>query len=139
MAAYHRRLTGEDEAAKLEAARAWSTWEGRTITLLPDPALAERFGDGHFALAFARIENHYFVNRGFVEEGQLLRDAHRLANIPGVIVQGRYDAATPARTAWDLSKAWPNATLEIVPDAGHAYDEPGILKALIAATDRFAA
>lgn len=139
MAAYHRRLTGDDEAAKLEAARAWSTWEGRTITLLPDPALAERFGDGHFALAFARIENHYFVNRGFVEEGQLLRDAHRLANIPGVIVQGRYDAATPARTAWDLSKAWPNATLEIVPDAGHAYDEPGILKALIAATDRFAA
>ena len=79
------------------------------------------------------------MNRGFVEEGQLLRDAHRLANIPGVIVQGRYDAATPARTAWDLSKAWPNATLEIVPDAGHAYDEPGILKALIAATDRFAA
>ena len=79
------------------------------------------------------------MNRGFVEEGQLLRDAHRLANIPGVIVQGSYDAETPARTAWDLSKAWPNATLEIVPDTGHAYDEPGILKALIAATDRFAA
>jgi proline iminopeptidase len=79
------------------------------------------------------------VNRGFVDEGQLLRDAHRLAGIPGVIVQGRYDIATPARTAWDLAKAWPDATFEIVPDAGHAYNEPGILKALLAATDRFAA
>ncbi|VWB49960.1 proline iminopeptidase [Burkholderia aenigmatica] len=138
MAAYHRRLTGDDEAAKLEAARAWSIWEGRTITLLPDPALAEHFADGHYALAFARIENHYFVNKGFVEEGQLLRDAHRLAGIPGVIVQGRYDVATPARTAWELSKAWPDATFEIVPGAGHAYNEPGILEALIAATDRFA-
>ncbi len=139
VAAYHRRLTGNDEAAKLEAARAWSIWEGRTITLLPDPALAAHFADGHYALAFARIENHYFVNQGFVEEGQLLRDAHRLAGIPGVIVQGRYDVATPARTAWELSKAWPDATFEIVPGAGHAYNEPGILEALIAATDRFAA
>ncbi|MEC4770920.1 prolyl aminopeptidase [Burkholderia cenocepacia] len=139
MAAYHRRLTGDDEAAKLEAARAWSIWEGRTITLLPDPALAAHFADGHYALAFARIENHYFVNKGFVEEGQLLRDAHRLAGIPGVIVQGRYDIATPARTAWELSKAWPEATFEIVPGAGHAYNEPGILEALVAATDRFAA
>ncbi|ODN64614.1 prolyl aminopeptidase, partial [Burkholderia cenocepacia] len=139
MAAYHRRLTGDDEAAKLEAARAWSIWEGRTITLLPDPALAAHFADGHYALAFARIENHYFVNKGFVEEGQLLRDAHRLAGIPGVIVQGRYDIATPARTAWELSKAWPDATFEIVPGAGHAYNEPGILEALVAATDRFAA
>ncbi|WP_321805847.1 prolyl aminopeptidase [Burkholderia sp. BCC1993] len=138
MAAYHRRLTGDDEAAKLEAARAWSLWEGRTITLLPDPALAAHFADGHYALAFARIENHYFVNRGFVDEGQLLHDAHRLAGIPGVIVQGRYDIATPARTAWDLAKAWPDARFEIVPDAGHAYNEPGILKALLAATDRFA-
>ncbi|WP_168787719.1 prolyl aminopeptidase [Paraburkholderia aromaticivorans] len=138
IAAYRRRLTGDDEATKLEAARAWSRWEGRTITLLPNQTLADHFSCGHFALAFARIENHYFVNGGFVEEGQLLRDAHRLANIPGVIIQGRYDVATPARTAWDLSKAWPNATFEIVPDAGHAYDEPGLLKALIAATDRFA-
>ncbi|WP_186024491.1 prolyl aminopeptidase [Burkholderia gladioli] len=138
MAAYHRRLTGDDEAAKLAAARAWSVWEGRTITLLPNPALAAHFDDPHYALAFARIENHYFVNHGFVEEGQLLRDAHRLAGIPGVIVQGRYDVATPARTTWDLSRAWPEASLEIVPDAGHAYDEPGILRALLAATDRFA-
>lgn len=79
------------------------------------------------------------MNKGFVEEGQLLRDAHRLAGIPGVIVQGRYDIATPARTAWELSKAWPDATFEIVPGAGHAYNEPGILEALVAATDRFAA
>ncbi|AOJ07793.1 prolyl aminopeptidase [Burkholderia mayonis] len=138
MAAYRRRLTGDDEAAKLEAARAWSVWEGRTITLLPNPAHEAHFGDAHYALAFARIENHYFVHQGFIEEGQLLRDAHRLADIPGVIVQGRYDVATPARTAWELAKAWPRASFEIVPDAGHAYDEPGILRALIAATDRFA-
>ncbi|MBN3724055.1 prolyl aminopeptidase [Burkholderia sp. Ac-20379] len=138
MAAYHRRLTGDDEAAKLAAARAWSVWEGRTITLLPNPALAAAFDDPHYALAFARIENHYFVNRGFVEEGQLLRDAHKLAGIPGAIVQGRYDVATPARSAWELAKAWPRASFELVPDAGHAYDEPGILKALLAATDRFA-
>jgi proline iminopeptidase len=113
-------------------------WEGRTITLLPSPELEEHFGEDDYALAFARIENHYFVNDGFVEEGQLLRDAHRLADIPGVIVQGRYDVATPARTAWDLSKAWPKADFQLIPDAGHAYNEPGILKALIAATDRFA-
>lgn len=138
MNAYHRRLTGDDEVAKLEAARAWSRWEGRTITLRPNQTLADHFSDGHFALAFARIENHYFVNAGFVDEGQLLRDAYRLANIPGVIVQGRYDIATPVRTAWDLAKVWPSAKLEIVPDAGHAYDEPGILQALIAATDQFA-
>ncbi len=138
MAAYHRRLTGDDEAARLAAARAWSVWEGRTITLLPNAKLAAAFDDPHYALAFARIENHFFVNRGFVEEGQLLRDAHRLAGIPGVIVQGRYDVATPAKTAWDLAKAWPQASFEIVPDAGHAFDEPGILHALISATDRFA-
>ena len=130
MAAYHRRLTGNDEAAKLEAARAWSIWEGRTICCPTRPRRALR--DGHYALAFARIEN-YFVNQGFVEEGQLLRDAHRLAGIPGVIVQGRYDVAA-ARTV----QAWPDATFEIVPGAGHAYNEPGILEALIAATDRFA-
>jgi proline iminopeptidase len=138
MAAYRRRLTGDDEAVKRQAARAWSLWEGRTITLMPSPELEQHFGDDEYALAFARIENHYFVNDGFVEEGQLLRDAHRLADIPGMIVQGRYDVATPARTAWDLSKAWPKASLQIVPDAGHAYNEPGILQALIAATDRFA-
>ncbi|WP_323122004.1 prolyl aminopeptidase [Burkholderia alba] len=138
MAAYRRRLVGDDEAAKREAARAWSLWEGRTITLLPDADLAKIFGDEDFSVAFARIENHYFVHQGFMEEGQLLRDAGRLADIPGVIVQGRYDVATPARTAWELSKAWPRAQFEIVSDAGHAYNEPGILRALLTATDRFA-
>ncbi len=136
--AYRRRLVSDDAAVQQEAARAWSLWEGRTIRLLPDPDLAAVFGDDAFALAFARIENHYFVNAGFMEDGQLLRDAGRLADIPGVIIQGRYDIATPARTAWELHKAWPRAGFEMVPNAGHAYNEPGILKALLAATDAFA-
>ncbi|MBB4303680.1 proline iminopeptidase [Rhodobium orientis] len=138
IAAYHRRLTHEDRAVQIEAARAWSIWEGRTITLLPNPDFAADFGEENFALAFARIENHYFVNAGFLEEGQLLRDAGRLKDIPGVIVQGRYDAATPMRTAYDLHKAWPEAEFTIIDDAGHAFSEPGIRSALIEATDRFA-
>jgi proline iminopeptidase len=136
MAAYRRRLTGEDAAARLAAARAWSLWEGRTLTLRP--ALTEQFNSDSFALAFARIENHYFVHGGFLDEGQLLRDVHRLASIPGIIVQGRYDVATPARTAWDLHKAWPSAEFHMIADAGHAWTEPGILQALLAATDRLA-
>ncbi|RKP48226.1 prolyl aminopeptidase [Trinickia fusca] len=136
--AYRHRLTGADEAVKREAARAWSLWEGRTITLLPDPDVQAHFGTDERAIALARIENHYFSNQGFMDEGQLLRDAHRLADIPGAIIQGRYDVTTPARSAWDLSRAWPKATLEIVADAGHAYSEPGILRALVSATDRFA-
>jgi proline iminopeptidase len=139
MAAFHRRLSGSDERARREAALAWSRWEGRTITLRPDPQIASQHGDDHFALAFARIENHYFVHGGFVEEGQLLRDAGRLRGIPGVIVQGRYDVCTPARTAWELHRAWPEAEFHLVGEAGHAYKEPGILEQLLAATDRFAA
>ena len=138
----HGRLpppaTHPDPAVRLEAAKAWSLWEGETITLLPSPALSERHGEDGYALAFARIENHYFVNAGFVEEGQLLRDAHRLRGIPGVIVQGRYDVATPAATAWALHRAWPEAEFRLVPDAGHAFDEPGILHELVTATDAFA-
>ncbi len=139
MAAYRRRLTGDDPAVQLAAARAWSLWEGRTITLRPSRAAQMQHGDDAFALAFARIENHYFVHSGFFAEGQLLRDAHRLAHVPGVIVQGRYDIATPARTAWELHKAWPDAEFRLVAGAGHAFTEPGISRALIAATDRFAA
>lgn len=139
MAAYRRRLTGTDPVARRQAARAWSLWEGRTIRLLPDADLQAHFSDEHFALAFARIENHYFVHQGFLEEGQLLRDAHRLAGIPGTIVQGRYDVATPARTAWELAQAWPDATFHLIEGAGHAYNDPGVLDALIAATDRYAA
>jgi len=138
MAAYRLRLTGEDRRAQLEAAHAWTQWESNTITLLPDPAHQQAHTEDAAALAFARIENHYFVHDGFMDEGQLLRDAHRLADIPGVIVQGRYDVCTPARSAWDLHKAWPRADFHLVPDAGHAFDEPGILARLLAATDHYA-
>ena len=138
VAAYRRRLTHADPGVRLEAARAWSLWEGQTITLLPNPALRDLFGQDEYALAFARIENHYFVHDAFLAPGQLIRDAHLLRHIPGVIVQGRYDLATPMRTAWDLHRAWPEADFHVVPDAGHAYDEPGILHHLIEATDRFA-
>ncbi|MFD1331957.1 prolyl aminopeptidase [Methylopila musalis] len=138
MAAYRRRLTGEEKAEQLRAARAWSLWEGETITLRPDPAIAGQHGDDDYALAFARIENHYFVHGGWLEEGQLIRDAGRLAAIPGVIVQGRYDVATPAVTAWDLRRAWPQAAFHMVDDAGHAFSEPGILDRLVRATDGFA-
>jgi proline iminopeptidase len=136
-AAYRKRLTGTDEAAQRQAAKAWSLWEGRTITLLPDPE-NDHFGDPHFALAFARIENHYFVHKGWLEEDQLIRDAAKLRGIPGTIVQGRYDMACPVRTAWDLHKAWPGADFHLIENAGHAYSEPGILDRLIRATDRYA-
>lgn len=114
MAAYHRRLTGSDERAQLEVAVAWSRWEGRTITLLPDAGIDEVHSDARYALAFSRIEYHYFVNSGFLEDQQLLRDAGKLRAIPGVIVQGRYDMATPAKTAWELHKAWPEAEFHLV-------------------------
>ena len=137
--AYHRLLTGDDRAAQIAAAKAWSVWEGETIRLLPDAALSATHDDDAFALAFARIENHYFVHCGWLEEGQLIRDAGKLSGIPGVIVQGRYDMACPAETAWALHKAWPEARFEMIEGAGHAYNEPGILDALVRATDGFAA
>jgi proline iminopeptidase len=138
IAAYRRRLVGDDPVARLQAARAWSLWEGETLTLLPDPTLTAQHGGDDFALAFARIENHYFTHAAWLEDGQLLRDARRIAHLPGVIVQGRYDVATPARTAWELHRAWPEATFRLIEDAGHAMTEPGILSALLDATDRFA-
>ena len=137
--AYRQRLVGSDPAAQLACVRAWSLWEGQTIRLLPDQSNTDKHSDDAFSLAFARIENHYFVHGGWLEEGQLIRDAGKLAAIPGVIVQGRYDVCTPARTAWDLHRAWPEAEFHLVDDAGHAFNEPGILAQLIAATDRFAA
>ncbi len=139
MAAYRRRLVGDDAQQQLACARAWSLWEGQTIRLLPDAGNLDKHGQDDYALAFARIENHYFVHGGWLQEGQLIRDAQRLANIPGVIVQGRYDVCTPAKTAWDLHQAWPQAQFHVVPDAGHAFNEPGILAHLLAATDRFGA
>ncbi len=139
MSAYHRRLTSSDPAVRLEAARAWSVWEGRTSFLLQDPAHVDGVAADMFALAFARIECHYFVNGGFFDrDDQLLANAYRLHGIPAVIVQGRYDVVCPARSAWDLHRAWPQAKLEIIPDAGHSAFEPGIVDALVRATDRFA-
>ncbi|WP_210331070.1 prolyl aminopeptidase [Microvirga terrestris] len=138
MAAYRKRLIDPDPAVQARAARAWSLWEGETITLLHNQEYSDQFGDEHYAIAFARIENHYFVNEGWFEEGQLIGNAHRLKGIPGVIIQGRYDIATPPKTAWDLHKAWPEAQFIMVPDAGHAVSEPGITHHLIEATDAFA-
>lgn len=136
--AYRRRLISADAEVRQAAALAWSKWEGETITLLPDPSVSNSFYGDEFALAFARIENHYFVHAGWLEEGQLIRDAGRLRDIPGVIVQGRYDVACPPQTAWDLHTAWPEAEFIMVEGEGHALSQPGILHHLIEATDRFA-
>ena len=138
IAAYRKRLVGENHAEQMACARAWSLWEGQTIRLLPDASNAAKYVGDAFALAFARIENHYFVHEGWMDEGQLLRDAHKLAGIPGVIIQGRYDVCTPAHTAWALHKAWPQAEFHLVGEAGHAFNEPGILSQLLDATDRLA-
>ncbi len=135
IAAYRRRLTGPDRAVQIEAARAWSTWEHETITLLHNENYAAQGAEASYALAFARIENHYFANQGFFAEGQLIANAPLLKHIPGTIVQGRYDVCTPARTAWDLHRAWPEAELIMVPDAGHAWSEPGITAALLHALE----
>ncbi|NVN13046.1 prolyl aminopeptidase [Nguyenibacter vanlangensis] len=138
IAAYRRRLTDPDPAVRVRAAIAWSVWEGETITLRPLAALSAQHGDTDYALAFARIENHYFVHHGWLEEGQLIRDVGRIRHIPALIIQGRYDVATPMRTAWDLHLAWPEAAFRLIDDAGHAVSEPGIRDALLDATDRFA-
>jgi proline iminopeptidase len=139
LSAYHRRLTSADAEVRQAAARAWSVWEGTTSFLYEDPAHIASSGEDTFALAFARIECHYFVHGGFFEcDDQLLRDAGRLRDIPAVIVQGRYDVVCPLRSAWDLHRAWPEADLRIVADAGHSAFEPGITHELVSATDRFA-
>ncbi|HMJ93917.1 MAG TPA: prolyl aminopeptidase, partial [Allosphingosinicella sp.] len=136
--AYRKRLTDPDAQVRLAAAKAWSGWEAETVTLLPNPHLVDTHTSDDFAIAIARIENHYMVNRGWLDEGQLIRDAGRLKDVPGVIVQGRYDCCTPPVAAWKLHRAWPEAEIHIIPDAGHMYDEPGILDRLIRATDAFA-
>jgi proline iminopeptidase len=138
MQAYYERLTGDDPQVRLAAARAWSVWEASTSFLFQSKEYMAHAGEDEFALAFARIECHYFVNRGFFEEeGQLLRDVGKIRHIPAVIAQGRYDVVCPMMSAWDLHRAWPEAQLEIVPDAGHSAYEPGIVDVLIEATDRF--
>jgi proline iminopeptidase len=139
MQAYYARLTSDDPALRAHAARAWSMWEGATSHLRTSPSYLAKFEDADYAAAFARIEAHYFVNRGFLDnDDQLLRDADRIRNIPGVIVQGRYDMVCPMRSAWDLHRAWPQSQLRIVPDAGHSALETGITRELVSATDRFA-
>ena len=132
--AYHRRLTGSDELERLRVAKAWSVWEGSTLTLQRNANVIDHFSETHTALSLARIECHYFVNQIFMELDQLLRDAHKLHDIPGVIVHGRYDVICPMEGAWALHKAWPQADLRIIPNAGHAASEPGIIAALVSAT-----
>jgi proline iminopeptidase len=140
VSAFYRRLTSEDEDVRLAAAKAWSVWEGSTLKLLPDPELIDHFGDPLQALALARIECHYFVNNAFFEtDNWLIEHVDRIRHIPAVIVQGRYDVVCPALSAWELHKAWPEADFTIVRDAGHAASEPGIISALVEATDRFKA
>jgi proline iminopeptidase len=138
MAAYHRRLTSPDRATRVRAAQAWSIWEAATSFLLQRPDHMEHAGEDEFSLAFARIECHYFVNRGFLDhDDQLLRDVDRIRHIPCVIAQGRYDVVCPLMSAWDLHRAWPEAEMHIVPDAGHSAYEPGLVDRLIRATDQF--
>ncbi len=140
LSAYHRRLMSDDEAVRLEAAKAWSIWEGSTSKLFPDQQLIDHAGEAHFALALALIECHYFVNNAFFEsENYLLENIGKIRHIPAVIVQGRYDVVCPMMSAWELHRAWPEAELEIIRDAGHSATEPGIIGALIDATDRFRA
>ena len=138
VSAYYRRLTSANELERLRAAKAWAVWEGSTVTLDSSPVTVEQFGEARRALSLARIECHYFINRCFLEPDQLLRDAHRLHSIPGVIVHGRYDVVCPLDNAWALHRAWPEAELRIVTPAGHAASEPGIVDALVTATQQFA-
>lgn len=138
MQAFYKRLTGPDQIAQMHAAKAWSTWEGRTATLRPNPQVVDRFTDAHRALSIARIECHYFVNNAFLEPDQLLRDMPKIAHLPGVIVHGRYDVICPLDNAWALHQAWPNSELQIIRDAGHSAAENGITDALVRAADELA-
>ncbi|MEO1657624.1 MAG: prolyl aminopeptidase [Pseudomonadota bacterium] len=140
MAAYQKRLQSDDKAVRLEAAQAWSVWEGSTVSLVPSRERMDSFAGERFAVAFARIENHYFCNGGFFDQDDwIVKSAPRLEGIPGTIVQGRYDVVTPAKTAYELHKAWPGSLLKMVGDAGHAASEPGIVDELVKATDTYAA
>ncbi|MFZ5890941.1 MAG: prolyl aminopeptidase [Myxococcota bacterium] len=140
IAAYHRRLTSPDPAVQKEAARIWSVWEASTSHLLPDEEYIRSCAGDEFSLAFARIESHYFVNGGFLaRENQLIEDVGKIRHLPAVVVQGRYDVVCPMQSAFELCRAWPEARLAIVPDAGHSAYEPGIVHELVSATDAFAA
>lgn len=134
--AYHKRLTHTDRAVRAEAARAWSQWEGDTISIRGPEARPSKFNEVDFAIAFARIECHYFINGGFFPEGWILDNISRIEHIPAWIVQGRFDVVTPMEAAWKLNKAWPAARMDVVWDAGHASTEPGVVDALVRATDQ---
>jgi len=138
VSAYYRRLVGSDELARMAAARAWSLWEGRASTLLPKAAVVDHFARPATALSLARIECHYFMNDSFLGPDQILAQAHCLRTVPGVIVHGRYDLVCPLEQAWALHRAWPQAQLRVIPDAGHSATEPGIVDALVTATNQFA-
>ncbi|MEW8051577.1 MAG: prolyl aminopeptidase [Candidatus Thiodiazotropha sp.] len=135
--AYHRRLSGDNDVGRMAAAKAWSVWEGRTASLHPNLAVVSFFSDAHTALSLARIECHYFINHAFLRPNQLLLESGKLAGIPGIIVQGRYDLICPMSSAWELHRAWPASELKVIGDAGHSAAEPGIRDALIEATNKF--
>ena len=137
--AYYKRLTSEDPQIMAQASKTWSIWEGATSFLRLNPDYVAKFREDEYAAAFARIECHYFINKGFFKtDSQLLENVGRIRRIPSVIVQGRYDIICPMKSAWDLHCAWPEADLRIVPDAGHSAFEPGNIHELVSATDRFA-
>jgi len=139
ISAYYKRLTGDDEDAQLRAAKAWSVWEGGTVSLIPSEERMQSFSSDAFAIAFARIECHYFINGGFFErDDQIIANLDKVRAIPSVIVQGRYDVVTPMKTAWEMHQNWPEAEFKLVQDAGHAASEPGVIDALVRATNMFA-
>ena len=132
--AYYQRLTADNELVRMQAAKAWSLWEGRCSTLQQSSSVVDHFADPHTALSLARIECHYFVNNSFLSENQILNNANKLKDIPGYIIHGRYDVVCPLENAWELSKLWPKAELDIISSAGHSASEPGVVKALVRAT-----
>ena len=138
LTAYYKRLTSDNELERMAAAKAWSIWEGRCATLHANPGVVDRFANPHMAMAIARIEAHYFINKAFLEPNQIINNAHKLKDIPGTIVHGRYDMVCPVNQAFALSDAWPAAKLEIIPNAGHSSSEPGITDALVRATGNLA-
>lgn len=137
VSAFYKRLTSPNRDVRLQAARAWSTWEGATSRLIPDKSMIESFGEDEFAEAFARIECHYFINGIWMRhDNQIIEDVHKIRHIPCEIVHGRYDVVCPVENAWDLHRAWPESRLHIIPDAGHSAKEGGILPKLIESMER---
>lgn len=137
LAAYYKRLTGKNELARMAAAKAWARWEAITSTLTPSKTVLETFSEPHTATSLAMLESHYFMNKAFLKPNQILDNIHKIADIPGAIIQGRYDMVCPMQSAHDLYEAWPTAELDIIPDAGHSATERGIVDALVRATISF--